>query len=435
MRWYLGAALGLALAIALGLDLLAYAMYTLLGLLLLSRFLSRAWMESLAAVRECDRAEVEIGETVAVTVTLTNRGRLPIAWFLMEDLLPRQALIQRPPRLVVRGRRIGVGMLRGGGKKVLVYRMQCAMRGYHQIGPLVLETGDLFGLHRRFRDAGEPSFLTVYPKVIPLEGYDLASRRPIGEIRLTHRLYEDPTRIAGVRLYRPGDPLNRVHWPATARTATLHSKVYEPSTIAGATFLLDFHRDSYPARNEPGRSELAVMAVASLANAVDRLGQQVGLVTNGRDGADRIRDHPSRHDHRSRASAYRDVGMRERSGRLRPIQVETRRGPEQLRRILETLARVELTDGLGLGPLLLEVSGRLPRDASLVAILATATDEAAQALGQLRRRGFAVSAVLVAFDAVEQIDHGAHLMAEGIPFRTVGDEAELSALCQDQLSR
>ena len=127
--------------------------------------------------------------------------------------------------------------------------------------------------------------------------------------------------------------------------------------------------------------------------------------------------------------------MRETSGRLRPILVETRRGPEQLRRILETLARVELTDGLGVGPLLLEVSGRLPRDASLVAILATATDEAAQALGQLRRRGFAVWAVLVAFDAVEQIDHGAHLMAEGIPFRTVGDEAELSALCQDHLSR
>ena len=80
------------------------------------------------------------------------------------------------------------------------------MRGYYQVGPLVLETGDLFGLHRRFRIVTEPVYIMVYPKVVPLPGYDLASRRPIGEIRLTHRLFEDPTRIAGVRLLPAGRP-------------------------------------------------------------------------------------------------------------------------------------------------------------------------------------------------------------------------------------
>ena len=81
----------------------------------------------------------------------------------------------------------------------------------------------------------EPHFVLVYPKVVPLEGYDLASRRPIGEVLLTHRLFEDPTRIAGVRGYEPGDPLNRIHWKATARTGSLHSKIHEPSTLSGAT--------------------------------------------------------------------------------------------------------------------------------------------------------------------------------------------------------
>jgi hypothetical protein len=56
---------------------------------------------------------------------------------------------------------------------------------------------------------------------VALEGYNLSSRRPIGEIRLAHRLFEDPTRMAGVRPYQQGDPLNRIHWRATARTGAI----------------------------------------------------------------------------------------------------------------------------------------------------------------------------------------------------------------------
>ena len=204
-------------------------------------------------------------------------------------MLPRGAIISRPPRIVVKGHRLAVAMLGSLARKTLNYQLHFATRGYYQVGPLVLETGDLFGLHRRFRIVTEPVYIMVYPKVVPLPGYDLASRRPIGEIRLTHRLFEDPTRIAGVRYYQPGDPLNRVNWAATARTGVLHSKVYDASTIAGATIVLDFHQGSYPARNEPGRSELAVTTALALANAVCLMGQPIGLITNGRDAADRIR--------------------------------------------------------------------------------------------------------------------------------------------------
>src|SRR5260221_572252 len=84
-----------------------------------------------------------------------------------------------------------------------------------QSGPLLMEGGGLFGLPRRHRVETEPAFLTISPKIVPLTGYDVASRRPIGDVRLSLRLFEDPTRIAGVRPYELGDPLNRVHWRAT----------------------------------------------------------------------------------------------------------------------------------------------------------------------------------------------------------------------------
>lgn len=433
MKWYLGAFLLLLAALALDSGLLAYAMYVLLGILLLSRFLARRWIDNLEATRDCRVHTAEIGDRVTVRVTVRNRGALPVPWVLLEDLLPRSALKQRPPRLAVKGERTQVSMIGPGQEVELRYRLKFQMRGYYQIGPLVMETGDLFGLHRRHRAAADPQFVLVYPRIVPLEGYDLASRRPIGDVRLTHRLYEDPTRIAGVRQYEAGDPLNRVHWGATARTGALHCKVYEPSSLAGATLLLDFHKASYPARGEPHRSELAVTAAVSLANAVYEMGQQVGLVSNGRDAADRIRLEGGEQDYRTRKAVRRDTGMRDRSERLQPLVVPTRRGVEQLQRIRETLARIELTDGLTLPELVVEAASRLPRDATVVALLADVPVATSLALGNLRRRGFAVTAVLLMLSD-EQLEKAyGRLLAEGIrDVRHLKDEAGLPQLCRQQ---
>ncbi len=434
MRWFLGAGLILLAALVFQTGLLAYAMYVLLGLMLLSRVLARSWTENLSATRKCERVEAVVGDTVAVEITVRNGGGMPVPWVLLEDMLPAKALVESRLRLRVKKKRMKLAMLWGKGETELRYQVEFRVHGYYQIGPLVLESGDLFGLHRRYRLGTEPHFILVYPKVVPLEGYELASRRPIGEVRLTHRLYEDPTRIAGVRQYEAGDPLNRVHWRATARMGLLHSKIYEPSTIAGLTVVLDFHEAGYPARGEPHRSELAVTAAASLAHAVYQLGQQVGLVTNGRDAADRIRQEGWASDYRTRAEALKSAAGEE-SDRLQPLVVPTRRGAEQFRRILETLARVELTDGLTLAQLVVESASRLPRDATVAAILPAVTPEAALALGTLRRRGYAVIALLVKIDEDDQLKAAGPLIAEGIEVHHLRDEAALADVCRRQLLR
>jgi uncharacterized repeat protein (TIGR01451 family) len=217
MIWIAAAVVVLVLALLSGTSLLAYAMYALLAIILISRYMTRRWAEELSATRECNRLEASVGDSVAVVVTVENQGKLPIAWVLLEDLLPKEAVLFEPPSLAVTGRRVQLSMLAPRAKKQLLYQLTCNRRGYYQLGPVVLETGDLFGLHRRFRVAADPSFLMVLPKVIPLAGYELSSKRPIGEVRMTYRLYEDPTRIAGVRSYERGDSLNRIHWRATAR--------------------------------------------------------------------------------------------------------------------------------------------------------------------------------------------------------------------------
>ncbi len=435
MKWFLAIVALLLLVVLLRLRLLVYAFYVLTALFLVSRWLSRRWGANVAATRECNRDTAEIGDSVAVIVKLVNNGRLPVPWVLAEDLLPRGPMVQRPPRLCVSGRRIGVAMMPPGGQKTLFYQLQFEMRGYYQLGPTVLETGDLFGLHRRYTVNARPHYILVFPRVVPLLGYDIASKRPIGEVRFSYRLFEDPTRISGVRAYQHGDPMSRIHWRATARTGKLHCKTYEPSTIAGACLLLNFHRDGYLAGNEPIASELAITTAASLANALFELGQQIGLVTNGRDAVDRVREEGWEHDYRTRTAAQQSVAMNEKSDRLRPVVVETGRGPEQLTRILETLARLELTDGLRMHELVMESRSRLPRDATVLAILSHVDAYTAAALGGLARHGYAVAAVLVTLDENLHFDAASRLLAEGIVPRRVRSEEELSQLCSTGILR
>ncbi|MBM4001601.1 MAG: DUF58 domain-containing protein [Planctomycetes bacterium] len=435
MNWITVALLLVAAALVFRLGLLVYAVYAVLGVVFGSRWLARAWAESVIASRECSRAEAEIGDRIAVVIDIRNRSALPVPWILVEDLLPRHALVHDPPNLSVQGRRVMLAGLAPYGNRRILYQLTPNRRGYYQIGPLVLETGDLFGLHRRYRVLTKPHFVLVYPKVIPIPGYDIASRRPIGEIRMAHRLFEDPTRIRGVRRYEPGDPMNRVHWRATARTGSLHSKVYEPSSVAGATLLLDFHHDGYPAAFEPFRSELAITATASLANALYEMGQQVGLITNGRDAADRIRLEGWAFDLRSRDAALRSADMLPRSERLRPVIVGTRRGPEQVRRILESLARLELTDGLRLDELIAETRTRMPRNATVIALVCGVTESSAIALGNLARQGYEVTAVISIHDPLDYARVAGILLAQGVRTRQLPDEPSIHALCRSAALR
>jgi uncharacterized protein (DUF58 family) len=433
MIWFLAILVLIGLAIALKAGLVAFAGYVLLGVYLLSRYLARRWAHDLSAERVCDSAPREIGESTEVAVTLTNTGGLPILWVLVEDLVPDFST--RHKRLVIKGKRLQVASLGARQSKTVKYSVVFQMRGYYPIGPTLLETGDVFGLHRRHRVIGKPAYVMVYPRVVPLPKYDFASERPIGEVRLQNRLFEDPTRTAGVREYQVGDPLQRVHWKVTARTGILHCRVYEPTSLAGATILLDFHSDGYPPRGEPHRSDLAVTTAASVAYAVSMLNQQLGLASNGRDAADRIRaesleaDRAGEAEYETRDEARDRFELDEENSRIQPVVVQTRRGFDQFQKIREALARLELTDAFDFARLALEMAPRIPRDATIIAVLPRVPVESAVALGTLRRQGFAITAILVGLDETQKLESHGRLLTETVrDIRYVNTEAELANL-------
>ncbi|MEC9096934.1 MAG: DUF58 domain-containing protein, partial [Planctomycetota bacterium] len=132
MKWVIGTLLILGFSFVIGSDLLAYAMYSLLTLIAVSRWLSKNWAAQLSATRQCSQLKAEIDDHVGIELELTNDGKLPVPWILLEDILSKQALAHTPPSLELQSSRIKLTMLRASQSKKLQYHFKCNRRGFYQ---------------------------------------------------------------------------------------------------------------------------------------------------------------------------------------------------------------------------------------------------------------------------------------------------------------
>ena len=109
--------------------------------------------------------------------------------------------------------------------------------------------------------------IEVAPKRLPLEGFDQRL------LPLVHEQDLAESDVHGLRPYIPGDPPRAVHWSATARTGSLHVRIYEPPRAKRITILVDLGR-------EPGEcAERAASRGAWAADELLRQSWQVTLVT------------------------------------------------------------------------------------------------------------------------------------------------------------
>jgi len=127
--------------------------------------------------------------------------------------------------------------------------------------------------------------------------------------------------------------------------------------------------------------------------------------------------------------------MREKSERLRPLVVDTRRATDQLYRILQALARLELTDGLSRSQLIDECESRMPRDATVIAIVPQVNVDTVLTLASLKKRGFAVTALLNLYEDADFADASIPLIAAGVETRHLKDEESIATICRQFVLR
>ena len=249
-------------------------LYLFVGAVLLGRWWSADIIKRVAFSRKFDHKAFP-GEIVPVQVEITNQSWLPAVWLRVQDFFPLEIADLRSFHQVI--------SLGPRETSILNYNLKAQKRGYYSVGPLNVTSGDLLGLNSDKSSEGPSDHLTVYPRVVPFSDVRLPSRSPMGSLRTRQPVFEDPTRPAGKRDYRPGDSLRRIDWKASATTGRLQTKIFEPSISLETMLFLNLNAEDYPLRGRYEGTELAIVVAASLANWVVAQRQAVGLITNAVD--------------------------------------------------------------------------------------------------------------------------------------------------------
>jgi uncharacterized protein (DUF58 family) len=344
-------------------------LFLLALILLLAAGLSKLWerycFEGLEFRRHLSLRRAAFGDVVELELEIVNRKLLPLAWLEIEDEVPRAL----PP---TRGQVVGSHK---PGRALLVslvaprpyerirrrYQLPCLARGEHQFGPVRLRTGDLFGLVRRELVLEQLDTLVVCPRLVPLSRAGLPAQQPLGSLRASNRLFEDPSRLAGIRDYRPEDGPRRIHWPASAHAQRLQSKVYEPTSSHKLLICLNVTSLDGPVWNpsyDPDVLELNIMTAAAVASWAQLRGHQVGLATNG-------------------LHLFSP----------RPARVEPSAAVDQAIQLQDALGRLQPVATLPFERILADELRRLTFGSSVVVVSAVLTPPVASALLALRRRG------------------------------------------------
>lgn len=382
----------------------------------------RFGLRALTLDHEVSLSRAAFGDIVDVTLVVENRKLLPLPWLQIDDEFPDDLPVLGvhldPSGKTDRARLRNTLALWAFQRVRRRARVGAVVRGAYTFGPMTVRVTDPFGILVQEGRCNATKSLLVYPLIAPIERFGLDARALFGERSTPQRLLEDPLRIGGVRAYEPGDEPRRIHWKATARTGTLQSKIYEPSsrhTVAIAVDVRTFRNALFGSM--PELVELAVSAASSVAVWAMEQGYSLGLMSNG-----------------TLSATGGELGTT--SASTFRLRVPPSARPEQLALVLDGLARLQPDFAIPIEQVLEGEQRTLPRGSTIVYIGSEAMLDVPVIL-QLRRMqtlGYAVTLLLTTGDALAGIREDEHVVhLPNLPTHYLGGASAWRTLIADVL--
>jgi uncharacterized protein (DUF58 family) len=327
--------------------------------------LKRYGLSNIHYSRVFDRDSVFLGEEALVIEKIENLKLLPVPLLVVESAVADGIEFASQKNLVIRhGFYHQSSFFLPPFMRIRrKHKVRFLKRGCFYLTEAALNCCTWYGLLTSTKIVKFSTRIVVYPKLVSLEPIPMPSRTWSGDVTVTRWIVDDPFMIAGSRPYRPGDPLNRINWKATARTGSLHSHNTEftasPKLMISLSF--DINEEMWDRVTEPERIEKAISFAASTAIQMIGRGIETGLLCNGKivDG--------------DKSSPF--------------IYIEPLGGQNHLRLILENLAMLTMVRSFSIYSLMQRFIDQKDFDVSMLVITPYTNDRMRQQLGYYKANG------------------------------------------------
>lgn len=277
---------GMVVSAALGIDTTqttAYQIFAFLGALTLVALATLPFIGVPVTVQRLLPRAVTAGESFSYLVKLRNGNRSALGDIVLLETLadPRPPLqVFRSLRFptyrgfwrLTRARQVGdipevtVPGIAAGAESGARMEAHALRRGVLHFEGMTIGRPDPFGLFRAVTRVTAAENLLVLPRRYPLPPLALPGSRKyqVGGVSLASSV-GDSEEFMGLRDYRPGDPLQRVHWKSYARAGRPVVKEYQDEFFERHALVLDTFGNE---RASPAFEE-AVSVAASFAYTID----------------------------------------------------------------------------------------------------------------------------------------------------------------------
>jgi uncharacterized protein (DUF58 family) len=367
-------------------------MYAILSIVIVSYVWTRLVFGGLTIRRHLRTKWATVGDTIEEEFEICSQSRLPILILEIEDYSELPGY--RGSAAISLGRHT-THRWRTHGK--------AGKRGTYRLGPADVRVTDPFGLFTSERRLVHETSIVIYPPITIMRDVTVPAGSLVGADRSSLRTQQVTTDAGGLREFRPGDPLKRIHWLSSARHRTLLTKEFDLEPTASLWIALDLHMDVQTGDGDESTEEYGVKVVSSLAYQLVRDDKSVGFLAQG-------------HDAR--------------------YLIEPQRGIRQLWRILESLATIQARGTKPFSEVLTNAAPVLGRGVSVVAISPSANPSWIESLAHLAQQ----SVYPVALGIDSATFHGApsnaslevKAAAAAIPYSTVKQGASFTTVQPSQ---
>ena len=298
------------------------------------------------------------GDTLEVSAQIRNISFLPVFNFVLEDKFSYTSTNQEKKSFFVNY--LG---LKSSCK--IDYDYFCFKRGEYKIGPFVIYFFDPLNLFFFKRVYYIYSQVVVYPQIFKIEKFPPLTRSVLPWFGIeTARSSGDEDEFYGVREYKDGESVKKIHWISSARKNKLIVKQFQLQSFFGTTIIFNLEKARNLGEGKEAVAEYMIKIAASVASYLTERGVSIELLAH--------------------------------IGEI--VHLPFNKGPGHLENILRILAVAQAESRVSFREAFEEFARYIPNDSSLVAVMSDQDYTDLPRMLSLYGRGVSVIPLIVVSD-------------------------------------